>query len=471
MIDLMARLAMTLFTVLAVAIALPSAAGAVSFAEFPLPAGTTQTGGVSLAPDGGVWTADGDDLSGGGLPGTGQLLRLDRATGTWSAVALPTHAALPVLTFPDGKILFATGKFGRFLGLLDPATRAIRPFADVGQSSHADIVGTTLWMFRGRFGVFPPPPPVLLRITQDGQLAEFPLPEAGIMPLALAAAPDGSVWTVEQRFVPESRTTAVQLAHTLPDGSRAIVPVTINPNALKDVDITVGPDGVVWISTSTGADAVASDILRYAPATGATRSFHIALPGAVTSMVVDPKGRMFYVRSGEPFIINFDPATGTEAAYATPGPRGWPVELYNGRDGAIWYRHTQGVEDAVPSVGRFALDGETQQVDGAVAIAQGLRAGVTCSTACFASARLTVSGTAVRRATVSAAAAKPRTITLGLGTKRLKRAGAGSILVKLTPAGRKRLRAQRTIRARLTVTRKEGGRTRVTRSRVNLVLR
>jgi len=469
----MVRLVATLLTALAIAIAVAPAACATTIAEYPLPPGAAGSAAISVAGDGGVWTA----LSGGIFddlkPGAGRLLRLDRASGNWDSVEIRATASATFGTFADGKILFTMGPFGRFLGVLDPISRPTREIADVGQAGYAGVRGDAVWIVGGRFGVVSTTEPfILYRITEDGQRFSFPLPDAGLSPRDLAAAPDGSVWTIESqsRFTPTGPAPP-QLAHTLPDGSRTVLPLNLGPNGVNSVDMTVGPDGVVWIAASKGIDGVNAAILRFDPRNGMTQSFVVPRRGAVGPMVVDGEGRLWYIHCGQPFIVRFDPATATEFAYATPDPRGFPNRLTVGGDGALWYTNlASGGKQNPPTIGRVSLDGESLQVDGSVAISEGVRTGVTCVAACSASAGLTVGAVSVGSG-AQAAGAKRRIVKLGRGSTRLARAGTGSIVIKLSPAARKRLRAQRTVRAQLTVTRREGSRTRVTRSRVNLLVR
>jgi virginiamycin B lyase len=82
------------------------------------------------------------------------------------------------------------------------------------------------------------------RISPDGRISEFPLPDRDARPHAIVAAPDGGCWLSE--WGPS------RVAHVSPDGDvrEVVLPASSEPHGL-----TVGPDGAVWVAPEAGAVA------------------------------------------------------------------------------------------------------------------------------------------------------------------------------------------------------------------------
>jgi virginiamycin B lyase len=83
------------------------------------------------------------------------------------------------------------------------------------------------------------------RITPDGRIQEFPLPNRAAKPHAIVADPAGGCWFTEW--------AANRIAHVSPQG--AVRHYDLPTPASEPHGITVAADGTVWAALETGAAA------------------------------------------------------------------------------------------------------------------------------------------------------------------------------------------------------------------------
>ncbi|MEA2717026.1 MAG: virginiamycin lyase [Actinomycetota bacterium] len=82
-------------------------------------------------------------------------------------------------------------------------------------------------------------------IGLDGVIDEFPLPDRGARPHAIAAGPDGTLWFTEW--------AANAIGCTTPDGS--ICEHGLPFPGSEPHGIALGPDGAMWVALAIGAIA------------------------------------------------------------------------------------------------------------------------------------------------------------------------------------------------------------------------
>jgi virginiamycin B lyase len=83
------------------------------------------------------------------------------------------------------------------------------------------------------------------RISTDGRIAEFPLPDRAARPHAITAGPDGCCWFTEW--------ASGRVGRIAPDGHIETHPLA-DP-ASEPHGITSGPDGALWAALETGSIA------------------------------------------------------------------------------------------------------------------------------------------------------------------------------------------------------------------------
>jgi len=202
---------------------------------------------------------------------------------------------------PDGNLWFAGigigGEFTDVVGKVTPAgqvseyTVNTHP-ANLGLSDIVAGPDGNLWFTVGGR-------PRVGRISVDGQVTEFTLPDPNASPSSIAAGPDGNLWFASYRSGTVGRVT--------PGGA-----VTEFP--LRDaIHIAAGPDGALWVTGATAISRLATD--------------------------------------------------GTSTAFPLPPSIEYPNEIVAGPDGALWFgiQSRFGVE-ASPGLGRIATDGQISQV-------------------------------------------------------------------------------------------------------------
>jgi streptogramin lyase len=137
------------------------------------------------------------------------------------------------------------------------------------------------------------------RITVDGQITEFTLPDPNASPTSIVAGPDGNLWFAAYSGGKVGRVT--------PGGE-----VTEFP--LRDaIRIANGPDGALWVTGATTISRLATD--------------------------------------------------GSSVAFPLPASIEYPNEIVAGPDGALWFGiQSRFGAGATPGLGRIGTDGQVSEV-------------------------------------------------------------------------------------------------------------
>lgn len=244
--------------------------------SFPLPKTSMLSGGVYIAPDGGVWYA---------VVTQDVLVRLDPATGQFTEHATPFKPFGPLHMEQGPAGAFLTATYGDTYATLDPAARSITAGpgdildAPVGLTHHDGVlwVAEMGWNTVARVDLaagtaehFPTSPspyfqisgPSDVLVARDGSvwfiehfadkiarldyaqrtLHEWEVPSApGTNIQYLAEAPDGTIWTPEW--------SAHKLARIRDDGREAAFtlpgPVTVQRGATQRVPVTLQGEVIV----------------------------------------------------------------------------------------------------------------------------------------------------------------------------------------------------------------------------------
>src|SRR5262249_6074163 len=165
-----------------------------------------------------------------------------------------TEFALPPLSFggsfgatgitagPDGNVWF-TDPVARAVGRITPAGKVME-FPTPGISAGAITAGPdgNLWFvdsaltFAGS--------PAVGRITSDGQVTEFALPDQFVQPSQITAGPDGNVWFTESIYP-----TGEKVGRITPTGQITEFSIPVPSGVSGSAGgITAGPDGNLYFS-------------------------------------------------------------------------------------------------------------------------------------------------------------------------------------------------------------------------------
>jgi len=229
---------------------------------------------------------------------------------------------------PDGNLWFAgigfDGKeFTDVLGKVTPRGEATeytinRHPANLGLSDIVSGPDGNLWFTVGGR-------PRVGKVTVDGQITEFTLPNLQASPMSMTVGPDGNLWFTEFQGGSVGRIT--------PSGEITEFPLQ------EAGHIAAGPDGALWVTGATTISRVATD--------GKATTF--PLPASIeypNEIVAGPDGALWFgIQSrfgvgATPGLGRVDTA-GQVSEIPVPGGR-QTFALALGASGAIWYSNGGG---------------------------------------------------------------------------------------------------------------------------------
>ena len=292
---------------------------AAGYTRYPVPAGTSPHD-VAPAPDGTVWFT---------AQGSGELGRLDPATGNVERIALGTGSRPHgVIVGPDGAAWITDGGLNAIVRV-DPATKRVERFglpnnrANTNLNTAAFDAQGRLW-FTGQSGIYGRLEPGTRRIEV------FDAPR-GSGPYGMTATADGSIWFVSlagsylaKVDTETGRATVVELP-TASQGARRV---------------WADSRGRLWI-----AEWNAGQLAMHDPANGSSREWR--LPGdrpQAYAVYVDDGDTVWLTDWGSNALVRFDPESERFEGYPFPDPRANVRQLL-GRPGEVW-----GAESAVDAL-------------------------------------------------------------------------------------------------------------------------
>ena len=266
---------------------------------------------MALAADGGVWFT---------AQGSGELGRLDPATGTTATVALGEGSAPHgVIVGPDGAPWVTDGGLNAIVRV-DPATRQVRRFAlpserpNVNLNTAAFDKAGVLW-FTGQAGVYGRLDP------GSGQMTVFDAPK-GRGPYGIAATPDGNIFYA-----------SLAGNHIARIDVRTSVATVIEPPTADQGARRVWSDsgGRIWVSEWN-----AGQVAVHEPSTGRWREWR--LPGRnpqAYAVYVDEADKVWLSDFGANALVRFDPVHEAFESIPLPSSPG-NVRQILGRPGEVW---------------------------------------------------------------------------------------------------------------------------------------
>jgi virginiamycin B lyase len=295
-------------------------AGAVTFKEYPLPAGSQPTA-ITLGPDGNIWFAE---------PGTNKIGRITPA-GQITHFDIPTPSSFPtaITAGPDGRIWF-TELVGNKIGALSMTGGVPVEYtsASIGQPTGitAGPPPGSLWFTNGASSFY-------CRISVAGSVGhctDILKTQNGI-----AATPDGYIFLTYSDGVAREDDLSACLTSSTCGGSGINNPVMAGSFPRR---IAPGRDGSLWFAEETS-----STIGRLIASTNAIAEFPTLTSAAVPSGVTfAPDATIWFTESAANKIGRMS-TTGTgQVEYPVPTSNSGPNDLTWGPDGSIWFTEETG---------------------------------------------------------------------------------------------------------------------------------
>lgn len=275
---------------------------------------------IVTGPDGNLWFAD---------PGNNQI---DRITpqGQITQFSLPTHIAsdgttddpMPddIVVGPDGNLWFTESGVDR-IGKITPSgtiTEYETPTADSNPTGIAVGSDGNLWFVESGTND-------IARITPAGAITEYPTTNLDLSGTdQMVKGPGGSIW-----FIAADSNGDSELARVNTAGKVTMFATSASPN-----DLTVGPDGNIWLASSGEIDQVSAN--------GTVTPFTIPTGDDASAITSGPDGALWFALDGANQIGRMS-LSGTFSEYALPEPGaadGSTVsigDLTTGPDGNLWF--------------------------------------------------------------------------------------------------------------------------------------
>jgi streptogramin lyase len=340
-------------------------AAAQSITEFPLPVAGSVPFGIAAGPDGALWFTE-YVAGSNGAPNTASRIGRITTAGAVTEFALPDPASTPqgITAGPDGALwFFEAGDLGGTPQAVPPKIGrittggAITEFAIpygptvAGPTGAAITLGSdgALWFPVGFDDVTDAT--VLGRITSDGAIAEFSLPQ-GEIPVAITAGPDGALWIAQEAV---AGTAPSMIGRLMPadaaSGQASEFVVAPNPQG-----IAPGPDGALWFIQGFALGRVTTG--------GAVTEQTLLTEGGPNGIAAGPDGALWFAEqdnSGDPRFIARVTTGGTATSFVIPTDASAPRSIVAGPDGAMWF-----TESAAGRIGRVGPLASTSPLVAAV---------------------------------------------------------------------------------------------------------
>ncbi len=177
------------------------------------------------------------------------------------------------------------------------------------------------------------------RITTDGQLSVYPIPQVYPTPYDIVSGPDGALWF--------TATFANQIDRISTDGQLAEFDVPDLPYGL-----TVGPDGALWFAYSGGIGRLGTDGSLQTDSVWPDTDW-------ITDVTFGPDGNLWMTEGqscgtcGANKIGRLDGIDGSYSSWVLPTAHAYPYRIMSGPDGALWF-----TESAADKIGRITTAGQ-----------------------------------------------------------------------------------------------------------------
>jgi streptogramin lyase len=214
------------------------------FTEYALPNPASEPTAITAGPDGALYFIE---------AATTNIGRIT-TSGTITEFPMPASAenfgAYGIAAGPDGALWLT--QFYSYNGILRMTTDGVFTVYPISTTVNQGSYGITagpdgaMWFADsgGNYG-YPgstAPPGKIGRITTSGTITEYPLPQAGDQPFAVAAGPDGALWFTDYLGQIGRITTSGTVTSEVPTPTNtADGYLEVGPDS-----IAAGPDGAMW---------------------------------------------------------------------------------------------------------------------------------------------------------------------------------------------------------------------------------
>jgi virginiamycin B lyase len=209
--------------------------------EFELPNPNSNPFFLTVGPDNTLWFTENSGNRIGRITVDGQITEFE----------LPNPNSRPtgITLGPDGNLWFTEGggnmgvHGGHRIGVITPDGQILHEFPITANSySYAITVGPdgNLWFTENLANQ-------IGRITVDGTLTEFPLPQEHSGPYAgITVGPDGNLWFTENEQTGPAPMNGNRIGRITPDGQ--VTEFDLPSPRRNPLNITAGPDGNLWFT-------------------------------------------------------------------------------------------------------------------------------------------------------------------------------------------------------------------------------
>jgi virginiamycin B lyase len=192
------------------------------------------------------------------------------------------------------------------------------------------------------------------RVTTEGALAEYTVPELGLpAPKGITTGPDGALWVAPDQQNTIDRVTT--------DGVGTHFP--LDGTGHKTGSIVTGPDGNLWFTDNNYAAIADRSIGRITP-TGVVTEFPV--PGAPHGLTVGPDGALWFCETNAHpgNRIGRITTSGEYSDFPVPDVPGAALgDITLGLDGALWFTIQRHGLNPVGGVGRMTPSGALQKFE------------------------------------------------------------------------------------------------------------
>lgn len=177
------------------------------------------------------------------------------------------------------------------------------------------------------------------RMTVQGVVTRYPLPDGSDLAGSLIPGPDGAIWFSELPGANVGRitTSGAITEFNVPSTVNVAGPISYNQT------ITTGPDGSMW--------AISNDDVARVTTTGAVTALPYNEPG---SIAVNPDGDLWVIvgdlLGGTHAVLRVTTSGSTIADYPVNAIEGSPTVITTGPDGMIWFGDQDAIARLDPSV-------------------------------------------------------------------------------------------------------------------------
>src|SRR6266705_496090 len=265
---------------------------ATSFIEYKVPTGLNGVSypmSITTGPDGNLWYTDSDGV---------QVVRVT-TSGVFTVYPMPakTPSDKPdsITTGPDGNLWFTTGPGNSIDNLTTGGTLTEYPLPNLQSGPDGITVGPdgNLWIteFDGD---------MIAKVTTVGVFTEYPIPTPNTAPSSITTGPDGNLWfTTTNHVVTPSNPLVGRIGKVSTNGvmTEYVLP---NPQSVPGA-ITAGPDGNLWFTEDLIVGNAFVGVIGKVTTSGVFTEYPVATPNSLPiGITVGPDNNIWFTEVGSP---------------------------------------------------------------------------------------------------------------------------------------------------------------------------